>query len=124
MSMKMDLQVEHHLWSVTLRLMMRVESCIFSKMRKEGFVSVKLFIVGRRLDWGILHAVAPRVSKRLCTRSRTWLDTGADWMVVSCQRDSILMSVIWSTRKYRPLNVMVEEYYVGWQNDMRNHYIY
>ena len=41
-------------------------------MRKEGLVSGTVIIVGRRLDWGILHALALRVVNRLCTGSSTW----------------------------------------------------
>ena len=41
-------------------------------MRKEGLVSGTLIIVVRILDWGILHAVKLRVTKRLCMSSRIW----------------------------------------------------
>ena len=51
---------------------MRVVYWIFGEMRKEGLVAGILILVGRRLDWGIFHAVALGVTKRLCTISRTW----------------------------------------------------
>ena len=44
----------------------------FGDMRKEGLVSVTVTILGRRLGWGVLHAVALRVAKMLCTSSRIW----------------------------------------------------
>ena len=40
--------------------------------RKEGLLSGTVIKVGRRLYWGIFHAVALRVANRLCTISRTW----------------------------------------------------
>ena len=52
--------------------MLRVASWIISEMRKEGLVLGTVITVGRRLDWGILHAVALRFAKRLCIISRTW----------------------------------------------------
>ena len=44
---------------------MRVAYCIVGEMRKDGLVSRTLIIVGRRLDWGIFHAVALRLANRL-----------------------------------------------------------
>ena len=52
--------------------MVRVESWIVCETRKEGLVAATVILVGRRLDWGILHALELRVYKWLCTRSRTW----------------------------------------------------
>ena len=46
-----------------------VSSWIVSEMRKEGLVEGTVTIVGRRLDWRILHTVALRVANRLCTSS-------------------------------------------------------
>ena len=45
---------------------------IVGEMRKEGFVAGTVIIVGRILYSGILHAVALRVAKMLCTIYRTW----------------------------------------------------
>ena len=42
------------------------------EMSKEGLVSGTVIIVGRILDWLILHDVALRVVNRLCISSRTW----------------------------------------------------
>ena len=41
------------------------------EMSKEGLVAGIVIIVGRRLDWGILHDVALRVVNSLFTISRT-----------------------------------------------------
>ena len=49
---------------------MRVAYWIVCEMSKYGIVAGTLIIVGRRLYWVILHAVALRVVKRLCTSSR------------------------------------------------------
>ena len=68
----MELQAEHHFWIVTLSSMLRVAYWIVGQMRKEGFIAGTLIIVGRILDWGILHAVALRVAKRLCMSSSNW----------------------------------------------------
>ena len=65
-------QVEHHFWIVALRLIVRMASWMVGDMRKEGLLAGKVIIVGRRLDWGIMHSVALRVVNRLCTSSRTW----------------------------------------------------
>ena len=56
---------------MTLKSIARVAYCIVSEMRKERSVSEKLIIVGRIVYWGILHAVALMVSKRLLISSRT-----------------------------------------------------
>ena len=55
-----------------LILIVRVASWMVGEMRKEGLVSGTIIIVGRRLYWGMLHAVEMRVVNRLCTSSRTW----------------------------------------------------
>ena len=65
---------------------MRLASWIVGEMRKECLVAGTVIIVGRRLDWGILHAVALRVANRLYTSYRNWYDARAVWMVVSCHR--------------------------------------
>ena len=57
---------------MALILMVRVASWIVGEMRKEGFVAGTEIIIGRRFDWGILHAVALRFAKMLCMKSRTW----------------------------------------------------
>ena len=54
---RIECQVDQHFWIVTLRSIVRVASCIVGDMRKEGLVAGTVIIVGRRLDWGILHAV-------------------------------------------------------------------
>ena len=60
----MELQVEHHFWSVTLRLMVSVAPWIVGDMSKEGFVTGTVIIVEERLYLVILHAVALKVAKR------------------------------------------------------------
>ena len=70
--MRIEWQLEHHFWIVTFISMLRIASYIFGDMRKEGLVSVTVTILGRRLGWGVLHAVALRVAKMLCTSSRIW----------------------------------------------------
>ena len=69
---RIEWQVEHTLWIVTLRFIVRVTSCMVGKMRKEGLLAGTIIIVGMRIDWGILHAVVLRFANRLCTISRTW----------------------------------------------------
>ena len=58
---RIEWKVEHHLWIVTLRLIVGVASWMFSEMRKEVLVAGTVPIVGRRLYWVIFHAVALRV---------------------------------------------------------------
>ena len=72
MSARIKRQVEHHFWIMKLRLIVRVAFWMVGEMKKEGLVGGTVIIVGRRLDWGILHAMALRVANRLCTSSRTW----------------------------------------------------
>ena len=69
---RIECQVEHHFWIVTLRSIVRVVYWMVGEIRKERLVAGKVIIVGSILDWGILHAVALRVENRLCTSSRTW----------------------------------------------------
>ena len=87
---------------------MRLASWIVGEMRKECLVAGTVIIVGRRLDWGILHAVALRVANRLYTSYRNWYDARAVWMVVSCHRAARLLAIIWYYRKGRSWNTMVE----------------
>ena len=49
---------------------MRVAYWMVGDMRKERLVVVTVIMVGRRFDWGMLHAVALRVENRLCNISR------------------------------------------------------
>ena len=58
---RIEWKVEHHLWIVTLRLIVGVASWMFSEIRKEVLVAGTVPIVGRRLYWVIFHAVALRV---------------------------------------------------------------
>ena len=51
---------------------MRLASWMVGEMRKEGLVSGTVIILGRIVDWGILHAVVLRVANRLFMSSRTW----------------------------------------------------
>ena len=51
---------------------MKVASWIVGETRKEGLVSGIVIIVGRRLDWRILHAMKLSVANRLCTSYMTW----------------------------------------------------
>ena len=51
---------------------MKLASLLVGEMSKGGLVAGTVIIVGRRLDWRILHAVALRVANRLCKRYRTW----------------------------------------------------
>ena len=67
-----ECQVDHHSWIVTLISMVMVASWIFGETRKEGLATDTVIIVGRRLYWGIFHAVALRVANMFCTRSWTW----------------------------------------------------
>ena len=69
---RIEWQVDNHFWILTLRLIVRVASWMVGEMRKEGLVPGTVIIVERRLDQGILHAVALRVANRLCRSSRTW----------------------------------------------------
>ena len=55
-----------------LRSIVRVVSWTVGEMRKEGLASGKVIIVGSRLDWGILNAVAQSAANSLCMISRTW----------------------------------------------------
>ena len=57
---------------MTLRSIVKVASWLVGEMSKGGLVAGTVIIVGRMLDWRILHAVALRFANRLCTRSRTW----------------------------------------------------
>ena len=86
-----------------------VASWMVCEMSKEGLVAGTVSMVGRRLDCRIFHAVELRFVNRLCPIFRTWWDYGVVWMVGSCQRDSILLAVIWSYRKNRPWYTVVEE---------------
>ena len=70
-SVRIEWQVEHHFCIVTLRSIVRVASWMVGEMSKEGLVAGIVIIVGRRLDWGILHDVALRVVNSLFTISRT-----------------------------------------------------
>ena len=45
---------------------------MIGEISMEGLVAGTVIIVGRRLGWGILHAVALRVVDRLFTSSRNW----------------------------------------------------
>ena len=50
---------------------MRVASLMVGDIRKDGLLVGTVIIVGRRLDWVILHAAALMVVNRLCMRYRT-----------------------------------------------------
>ena len=63
--------MDHQLWIVTLRLILRVAYWMVGEMRKEGLLAGTVIIVGRRLDWVIFHASALRVANILCTSSST-----------------------------------------------------
>ena len=67
---RIEWQMEHHFWIVTLRLIVRMASWVVGKMSKDGLVSVTVIIVGRILDWGVLNAVTLRVANRFFTSSR------------------------------------------------------
>ena len=69
---RIECQVEHHFWIVTLRSIFRVAYWMVGETRKEGLVSGTVIKVGRRLYWGIFHAVALRVANRLCMSCRNW----------------------------------------------------
>ena len=44
---------------------MRVASWMVGETRKEGLVAGTVIIEGRRIDWGILHAVVLKLVNRL-----------------------------------------------------------
>ena len=70
--LRMEMQVDQHLWSVMLRSIVMVTYLIVGEMRKEGLLAGTVIIVGRILYWLIFHAVALRFAKRLCKSSRNW----------------------------------------------------
>ena len=70
--LRMEMQVDQHLWSVMLRSIVMVTYLIVGEMRKEGLLAGTVIIVGRILYSVILHAVALRDAKMLCTIYRTW----------------------------------------------------
>ena len=106
---RIEWYVEHHFCIVTLRSIVRLASWVVDDMRREGLAVGTVIIVGSRLDWGVLHAVALRVVNRLYTSSWNCWDAGEFWMVGSYQRAVILLAVIWYSMKDRPCIVMVEE---------------
>ena len=69
--LRMEMQVDQHLWSVMLRSIVMVTYLIVGEMRKEGLLAGTVIIIGRILYWLILHSVALRVFNRLCMISRT-----------------------------------------------------
>ena len=118
---RMKLQAQHHFCSMTLRSMVRVAYLIIGEMRKEGFTLGTLFIVWRKLDEEILYEKVLRVPKRLRTSSRSWQYDREIWIVGLCQRDAMLLDIMWYSRKDRTWNAMVEEQWVRWHTKIRNH---